>query len=246
MAQADASVAAVRVPFVMIGRFWQVSGVQQYDRAGRLAGFGADPLSITEQPAGVISGTYMTLLSTAALRQGIGAIGHLATRPALRRTGGHGHALTVEFEREIMAVAAARNETTRLLVLEAEPDAMAFWAKQGYRWPVGSRYAQPPLDFDPDTCERLYDEVPVLLMVKDPLDPGGASVPQWLLQDTVKTLYEHWYLGRVRAFAPAAARRAEQFIEKVFSVFGASLAPEDGAVPLGNPPARMPAWERVE
>lgn len=242
--QAGVPAAQARVPFVMIGRFWRVSGLQRYDSAGRLVHFSFDPLLVTEQIASVIAGNYMTLSPQGPESDpgaGIGAIGHLATREHLRRTGGHGGTLVAAFEREIEALAAARGETTRLLVLEAEPDAMAFWARQGYRWPIGSRYAQPPLDFDPATGQRLYDEVPELLMVKNPHDPAATSVDAQLLRHAVHTLYEHWCLARVRAFAPAAAARAEHDVWNIFAAFEASLPADTASVPLGDPPASIPA-----
>lgn len=237
--------ARARVPFVMIGRFWRVLGPQRYDPAGSLIHFGFDPLVVTEQIASVISGNYMTLLPSsergAGAGAGIGAIGHLATRERLRRGGGHGGTLVAQFEREMEATAAARGETTRLLVLEAEPDAMAFWARQGYRWPIGSRYAQPPLDFDPATGARLYDEVPELLMVKDPHNPAATTVDAKLLRQTVRTLYENWCLVRVRGFPPDAAARAEQDVGNIFDAFEASLPAGAVSVPLGDPPSEIPA-----
>ncbi len=240
-AQSGTPAVRNRVPMVMIGRFWRVAGPQVYDAAGRLARFDYDPLVVTEQIASVISGTYMTLLPPASPALGIGAIGHLATREHLRRTGGHGGTLVATFEREVEAIAAARGETTSLLVLEAEPDAMGFWARQGYRWPVGSRYAQPPLDFDPATGERRHDEVPELLMVKNPHDPAATSVDAQLLRHTVRTLYENWCLGWVRAlFPPAAAARAEEYVWKIYAAFEASLPAGGAPVALGDPPAEIP------
>lgn len=243
--QANVPAPQARVPFVMIGRFWRVSGLQRYDSAGRLVHFGFDPLMATEQIASVIAGNYMTLPPQGPEPDpdpgaGIGAIGHLATREHLRRTGGHGGTLVAAFEREMETLAAARGETTRLLVLEAEPDAMAFWARQGYRWPVGSRYAQPPLDFDPATGQRLYDEVPELLMIKNPHDPAATSVDAQLLRHAVRTLYEHWCLARVREFAPAAAARAEGDVWNIFAAFEASLPADTASVPLGDPPTSIP------
>ena len=240
-AQARVAPAREQTPFVMIGRFWRVLGLQRYDAAGRLVRFGFDPLMATEQIASVIDGNYMTMLPPAGPSIGMGAIGHLATREALRRKGGHGGTLVAAFEREIAALAAARGETTGLIVLEAERDAMAFWARQGYRWPVGARYVQPPLDFDPATGARVYDEVPELLMVKDPRDPTATAVDGQLLRQAVRTLYEHWFVGYVRDFPPAAAARAEQDVWDLYAAFEASLPDGEATVPLGEPPASIPA-----
>ena len=239
-ARAGMPTARENVPYVMMGRFWRVAGPQRYDAAGRLAHFGFDPLMVTEQVASVISGNLMPLVPPAVPGASIGAIGHLATREHLRRRGGHGGTLVAQFERAMEALAAARGETLSLLVLEAEPDAMAFWARQGYRWPVGSRYAQPPLDWDPDTGERRYDEVPELLMVKNPHDPGATTVDAQLLRHAVRTLYENWCLARPRTFAPHAAARAEQYVEGVYAAFEASLPAGAASVPLGEPPASIP------
>lgn len=240
-AQAATPAARSDVPYVLMGRFWRVAGPQRYDAAGRLVCFGFDPLMVTEQVASVISGNYMTLVPPAGPGMGIGAIGHLATRETLRRRGGHGGTLVAQFEREMGTVAAARGETLSLLVLEAEPDAMTFWARQGYRWPVGSRYAQPPLDWDPATGERRYDEVPELLMVKNPHDPAATMIDTVLLRHAVRTLYENWCLARARTFAPEAAARAVQYVEGVYAAFEASLPAGAPSVPLGEPPASIPA-----
>ena len=244
-APASVPPAHLRVPYLMMGRFWRVAGPQRYDAAGRLVRFGFDPLMVTEQVASVISGNFMTLVPPAAPRVGIGAIGHLATREQLRRRGGHGGTLVAQFERAMEALAAARGEKLSLLVLEAEPDAMAFWARQGYRWPVGSRYAQPPLDWDPATGERLYDEVPELLMVKNPHDPAAATIDAQLLRHVVRTLYESWCLARTRTFAPEAAARAAEYVEGVYAAFEASLPAGAVSIPLGEPPASIPALRPV-
>jgi hypothetical protein len=249
VARERTTIAEQPVPLVMLGRFWRVSGLQRYDAAGRLVRFDHDSLAVTEHMASVISGQYMSLLTQltqAGRGLAIAAVGHLATRAALRRGGGHGRALVAAFEREIAALAAARGETDCLIVLEAEHDAMTFWAKQGYRWPLGSRYAQPPLEFDPASGERLYDEAPELFMVKDPRHPAATSVPASLLRDTVQTLYDNWCLAQARTFAPHAATRAAEYVGKVYAAFDASLPPGDVAVPLIDPPQERPAWAPVE
>jgi ribosomal protein S18 acetylase RimI-like enzyme len=223
-------------PPIIIGRFWHVSGPQQYDVSGQLRKFSYDPLVMTDSIAGLISGNYMRVLPQQ--KESIGAIGHLATRSHFRRRGGHGTALLQAFEQEVKAIATARGENLQLIVLEAQEDSTAFWAKQGYRWPAGSRYFQPPLEFDPLTGERLHDEVPELLMVKILNDPSATFIDSRLLRDTVYTLYQNWCLSKTAtgSFTKEATQRAKDYVlGKVFTEFIASLPSEGELVPLQDP-----------
>jgi len=224
-------------PLVMIGRFWRVSGSQAYDAAGRLQHFTFDPMTVTDSIMALVSGNYMSLRPVQAGAAGIGAMGHLATRKRFRRGRGHGSALVRVFESEMEGIAKSRGETLLLIALEAEEDSEGFWYKQGYRWAVGTRYAQPPLEFDPTTGERLHDEVPETLMIKIPGQPAATTVGVRVLEDAVRTMYQNWCLEKARAYESAAARRAEEYVMgKVFRDFVASL-PQDGDVPLGPPPS---------
>lgn len=227
-------------PPVIIGRFWHVSGPQQYDASGQLKGFGFDPLIVTDSIMSVISGNYMKLYPPQRQKEGIGAIGHLATRSHFRRGKGHGTVLLQAFEREVEAIAAERGEKLQLIVLEAEEDSWWFWAKQGYRWPAGSRYFQPPLEFDPVTGERLHDEVPELLMVKIWNNSSASQIDSKLLIDTVRTMYQNWCLAKIvtYSFSKEAVQRATDYVMgKIFTDFLASLPPGGESVPLQEPPS---------
>jgi hypothetical protein len=224
-------------PLVLIGRFWRALGPQQYDAAGALRRFVFDPTMALDSIVSVLSANYMSLAWIRDQRAGIGAIGHLATRERFRRGQGHGTALLETFEGEVARIAAARGERLELIALEAQEESEAFWFKRGYRWARGTRYAQPPLDFDRDTGERFYDEVPETLMVKVPGLPMAASVAAPLLVDAVRTMYQNWCLARTVGYPLAAAQRAADYVMgKVLGDFIASLPPDGAPVPLSPPP----------
>jgi len=225
-------------PLVMIGRFWHASGPQLYDASGQLVQFDFNPLAITDNIVSVISGNYMAMQVSQRQGEGIGAIGHLATRDRFRRGQGHGTALLKAFEQEVEMVATMRGERMRLIILEAQADSWWFWAKRGYRWPAGTRYSQPPLDFDPLTGERRFDEVPELLMVKVWDDLAATHVDSKLLMDAVRTIYQNWCLAKTASYSTEAARRARDYVfGKVFAEFVASLPPGGKPVVLREPPA---------
>lgn len=226
-------------PIVLMGRFWRVSGPQEYDVAGRLVRFGFDPLAVTESIVASVSGHYMSLQPVGRAGEAIGALGNIATRMRFRGGQGHGTALTEAFEREMVRIARERGETVRLCILESQDDSQGFWYKRGYRWPQGTRYAQPPLEFDPRTGERLHDEVPETLMVKlaGAGGPDAAVVDAELLTAAVRIMYLNWCLAETRKFPPAAAKRAEEYVlGKVLGEFRASLPPGGQPVALVKPP----------
>ena len=224
-------------PLLLMGRFWRVSGPQRYDAAGRLVRFGFDPLTVTEGIAAAVCGHYMSLQPIGRPAESIGALGNIVTRERFRRGQGHGSALTEAFEREMLRVAQARGETLRLYILESQDDSQGFWYKRGYRWPRGTRYAQPPLEFDPASGERLHDEVHETLMVKLPGQPDAATVDAELLTAAVRIMYLNWCLAETKKFPPAAAQRAEEYVlGKVLGEFQASLPPGGQPVALVKPP----------
>ncbi len=224
-------------PLLMMGRFWRVSGPQRYDPAGRLVRYGFDPLTVTESIAAAVCGHYMSLQPIGRPGESIGALGNIVTREHFRGGQGHGSALTEAFEREMERVAQARGETLRLYILESQDDSQGFWYRQGYRWPRDTRYAQPPLEFDPTTGERIHDEVPETLMVKVPGQPDATEMDAELLTAAVRIMYINWCLAETRKFQPAAARRAEEYVlGKVLGEFRASLPPDGQPVALVKPP----------
>ncbi|MHB8599825.1 MAG: GNAT family N-acetyltransferase [Ktedonobacteraceae bacterium] len=222
-------------PMVLLGRFWRVLGPQIYDHAGQLHHFYYDPLTVSENIVGVISGNYMALLSNHSQKApaGIGAIGNLAIREHFRGGKGHGTFLMNIFEKEMEAIAAFRGEDLQLIALEAQRESVGFWLKNGYRCVEGTRYAQPPLDFDSTTGERTHDEVPETLMVKIPGKPDALYVDTQLLADTVYAMYQNWSLARTISYSPAARKRAEDYVlGKVFAEFRASLPEEESRIRL--------------
>ncbi len=223
---------------IMIGRFWHALGLQQYDPSGQLKEFAFNPLVVTDSIMSVISGTYMSLQGSHREHEGIGAIGHIATRTHFRRGKGHGTVLVEAFEREVETTATARGDKLRLILLEAEPASKGFWVKQGYRWAAGTRYSQPPLEFDPVTGERFHDEVPEYLMVKVWNEPAPTHIDAQLLADAVHTMYQNWCLAKIATYTPEAARHAAAYVfGKVFVEFVDSLPPGGEPVPLQDPPS---------
>jgi ribosomal protein S18 acetylase RimI-like enzyme len=226
-------------PIILMGRYWKVVGPQIYTPEGALKQFTFDPLALSEHIVGVVSANYMSLDPVGREGQGIGAIGHLATREHFQRGYGHGSALLESFEDELNAIAKSQQARVTLIALEAQEDSQAFWYKRGYRWASGTKYAQPPLDFDPVTGERIYDEVPETLMVKIPGQPDATTVDARLLADAVRVMYQNWSLAKVIGFPPAAIQRATDYvIGKVFAEFEASL-PSDGAPVSLTPPPHL-------
>lgn len=212
----------------LIGRFWRVPGVHQYDTAGRLVRFQFDPLSATESIASFIVGSYIALDE----KSGMGAISYLVSRPGLRKGGGHGSTLAAQLEGDFRRYAETQGHTLRLMLLESEPDARPFWYKMGYRWPVGSDYVQPAMTIDPDTGEPRSPEVPELLMVK-PVDDTD-SIARVDLLDAVRCLYREWYDAPTKN--DAARQRLESYLfADLLGRFAASL-PTGERIPLGTPP----------
>jgi hypothetical protein len=221
---------------IMIGRFWRTLGPQLYDASGRLQQFAFNPLVTTDNIIGASSGTYMSMEPSQRKYLSLGAIGHLVTRDHFRGGQGHGTALLKAFEQEVEGLAIERGDKLQLILLEAQADSRGFWAKEGYLWPVGSRYAQPPLEFDPVTGERFHDEVPEYLMVKIWNDPVATHIDSKLLTDAVRIMYQNWCLEKIATYTPEAAKRATDYvIGKVFAEFVASLPQGGEPVPLENP-----------
>jgi ribosomal protein S18 acetylase RimI-like enzyme len=222
---------------VLIGRFWQTSGPQQYTPAGALQQFVYDPHVSAQHIVSLIAGSYLPLRTERALPGpcGIGAISYLATRALFRRGQGHGSTLVEAFENEVVQIAAARGHTVSLIFVEAGAGAPEFWYRCGYRWPQHVVYAQPPIDFDEQTGAPKFLEVPEVLMVKV-LDGDGQMIENDLLIDVVKTVYHYWYLGFGNDFTPEAAERATNYVmQKVFQSFLDSL-PQTRFSPLIQPP----------
>ncbi|HLV97670.1 MAG TPA: hypothetical protein VKT82_03235 [Ktedonobacterales bacterium] len=222
----------VPLDYTMIGRFWSVSGLQQYSPNGTLMKYHFDPLTVTNSVAAVVTGNYIALEKHPGL--GIGGIGQAASRPGMRGQG-HGKFVVEAFEAEMSRIAAASGQQLCLMVLEAEEASRPFWAGRGYRYPIGTRYKQPPIDYDRVTGKPLFPAVPELLMVKPIGDDTDEAVDRALLIDAVHSLYNKWYMFD---YIPEKARpEAEAYVfGTLFRDFLDSLPPGDGPVPLVLPP----------
>ncbi|MBX3063121.1 MAG: hypothetical protein KF726_09100 [Anaerolineae bacterium] len=219
---------------VRLCRSFRVSGAHHYDADGKLVKFQFDPLAVVESAVCIISGGYIDLRSVGRPQDASAGIGHMATRVHFRRKG-HAQAVTRQFEEEIAAIAEANGQTLKVILLEAEPGSRPFWASCGYRYPAGSRYYQPPIDFNLDTGERLFDEVPELLMGKVFATTSAESIDKALLMDAVKALYQRWYGGEGNN--PEATQKIQDYVfGKLFEDFASSLSSEDSRIPLVMPP----------
>jgi hypothetical protein len=224
-------------PMIMIGRYWQTLGSQLYDDQGKLIQFHYDPLTTSEHLAAVVSGSYMSMSETGSPGESIGVMSHLVTREGFRRKYGHGTSLMQAFERDVYHIAANRDEHPALILLEAQQQSLQFWYNHGYRWPAKTRYAQPPLEFDPVTGEHLYDPVPEILMVKMLGARANTYIDVTLLKRAVQTMYNFWFLSALESYPPEAQEKARAYIDEVFADFVSSLPEEPSTILLTDPPA---------
>lgn len=220
-------------PVLMWGRFWMVSGAQQYDADGRLQRFDYNPLVASRQIAAMINADYLPLPLPGEPHAAMGGIGQMATRPGLRGQG-HANALVQLFEEQARIIAQQRGHTLKMMVLEAEKAARRFWARMGYRYPQGARYYQPPIAYDHQTGEPITKAVPEMIMVKFTDGPAPAAVDRALLVEVVRTLYERWYLPD--GLSDAAREKVESHLfGTLFADFLDSL-PDTDTIPLIMPP----------
>lgn len=220
----------------MIGRFWRASGRHTYSPDGALQHFDFDPLVATESVACVVTGNYFSLQEATGQAVGIGAIGYLATRSAMRRGRGHGTQLTAALETFLQARASELGETLRAIILESLPAAQPFWAKMGYRWPENSRYIQPPLNFDPQTGEATSDTADEYFMLKFMDGTPTEQISYDEMVNLVRVTYEHWYHPQLDT--PQATERANQYIMgELLNTFAESIKTPDNVVRLVLPPA---------
>ena len=174
----------------------------------------------------LIAGCYLRLDTAEFDGQGIGFIEYLVTRRAFRQHGYAGSLLS-RFEYEMQQIAASRGERLRLILGEVEPELMPFKRKRGYRWPMGSHYAQPPVAFDPLTGVPLTAEVPKRIMVQS----WGMPIHSRLLSSAVEVVFRERYLPR--DFERQAALNAETYImERIYAPFVASLVSEGDHIVL--------------
>jgi hypothetical protein len=218
--------------YLMVGRFWSVSGLQQYSPDGTLTKYHFDPLTVTKSVAAVVTGDYISLEKHKGL--GIGGLGQAASRSGMRGQG-HGKFAVEAFEAEMIHIAAAHEQQLCMMILEAEMTSRRFWAGRGYRYPIGTRYMQPPIDYDRVSGRPLFPAVPEMLMVKPLGSSMGSSIDRELLIDAVHSLYNKWYLFD---YIPHKARpEAEAYVfGTLFKNFLDSLPLGDGPVPLVLPP----------
>lgn len=217
--------------FIMIGRFWRVSGRHRYTPEGALAHFEFDPMVTTESVVSVVCGDAISHYSETLGRQvSVGAIGYMATRPALRGKGGHGSHLLAAFENRLRQQAEQSGEPLHAVVLESEDRAARFWSKMGFRAGAGSRYTQPPLSFDPQTGEPLTQPAPETFMIKFLDGTPADQINRDALVDWVRVIYQRWYSPVLDNDAATLRARALVF-DEMLGRFRDSLPPGE-MVPL--------------
>jgi deoxyhypusine synthase len=149
------------------------------------------------------------------------ALGHQVTASCLRSLGirGVGKRLWSRALEEAAKWARERDGKLLYSFLEAEPDSIGFWTKQGYRWPKGLHYWQPPLEFDSSGAFR-FPEVPELpLLMPFESTVSREQIDRDLLQNMIATVYQNWSLAKYRTIlSPAAMQRAESYV--MGEVFG--------------------------
>jgi ribosomal protein S18 acetylase RimI-like enzyme len=212
---------------LLLGRFWETYGACRYNPDGQLVYFEYDPLTITRHIAGMISGNYISLPTRG---ESFGAIGQLATRPA-HRNQKHGSQLVKAFEELAQQTAEEKQEVLVLNVLESEERARGFWTKMGYLYPQDSDYIQPPIDYDLETGEPLFEPVSEMLMVK--LTQVSNTIQKGLLLQVLASLYESWYMPETTT-SQAKQRVEELVLGKYYIHFEQSIAHHQ-VVPLVKP-----------
>jgi GNAT superfamily N-acetyltransferase len=175
----------------------------------------------------LIAGCYLSLEKTGYHSQGIGFIEYLVTRPGYRNQG-HASALLAGFEAAVQEIASKRGEQLDLILGEVGQDLVSFKRKRGYQLLPGSRYAQPPIAFDPHSGAPLSDPLPMLLMLKTWVQP----LPVELLLSAVGYVFAQRY-GLRRQSGPAADNAAAFISQQVFTIFASSLRTVEGMVILG-------------
>jgi GNAT superfamily N-acetyltransferase len=217
---------------IMMGRFWRVSGRHRYAPDGQLLHFEFDPFVATESIASVLVANYFTHESAVlGKRVGVGAIGYLATRPALRGKGGHGRYLTAAFETALQQRAADRGDYLLGAMLESEDRARQFWSKMGFRYAEGSRYMQPPLNYNPETGEPTSNTAPETFMIKRMDGAPTESIDRTELLEWLRLMYERWYSPELNNDAATARARALVF-DELFGIFRDSLPNDSNPIPL--------------
>jgi hypothetical protein len=175
--------------------------------------------------AGIVVGEVMLLSADAAMF----AIGYLATNPLLKKLSfrGVGSALLQEASTASAAVAHEIGRSIVYDITEAEPASLGFWKKQGFLWPEGSVYFQPPIKFN-ENGERLFDEVSETLLLRK-YSGERNKIASKELSDTVSVLYDNWFIPSPQASCSAAAHQKihDYVMADVFGKFAHSIAGQE-------------------
>ncbi|MFP4322697.1 MAG: hypothetical protein ACLFTK_09610 [Anaerolineales bacterium] len=221
--------------FVMLARVWRCVGRHTYSPAGELRHFCYDPLSITESIVAVVVASYLTYTAPQAGQTvALGAISYLVTRPAFRRTAGHGGHLLALLEDALRARAQAQGIPLRGMMLESEDRARLFWGRQGFRYVPGSQYIQPPLHFDAQTGLPTSDTAQETFMVRLMDDAPHDRIARADLLAWLACMVDAWYDPHLAN--PQAQAQARQLIYKeLLGVYQQSIAHHPDPLPLVDP-----------
>lgn len=158
-----------------------------------------------------VSGAIVELLPLSGGRA-LGAVGHALVSPTLRGRGA-GQQLMDAADAAMARHAAARGWRVEANILESEAGAARFWSRQGYRWPEGMRFWQPPLAYAPDGTPAL-PHIPLFLMIRHP--EHGQQMPAALVAEYTDALLRQWYRDELPTLVaePAACERARQWFDQ--------------------------------
>ena len=131
----------------------------------------------------------------------LGAIGHALVSPTLRGRGA-GQQIMDAADAALERYAALRGWRVEAHILESEAGAARFWSRQGYRWPEGMRFWQPPLAYTPDG-EPALPHIPLFLMIRHPQHP--QQIPAALVEEYTRALLAQWYRDELPKQVPGAA-----------------------------------------
>jgi len=235
---------SLEFPYVLVARILRVEGNHKYDLDGNLIKFGLDTNVVTERIVSFASGNYMPIWKKGKGRtkEGIGAIGHLATVKKFRKDKRYSHGTRIlnHFIKIMEEIARKRGERLLAIALEAGDESKGFWYKKGFRWPENTVYAQPPLIFNLTTGKPKFDEVPQYLMIlnRDHTD----KISKELVLDIVRTMYYYWCIKKYESVKNGQTKRAiaGYIWGKVFKRFVRSVKEYEGKnIRLISPPNRL-------
>jgi hypothetical protein len=158
-------------------------------------------------------------------------IGNVTTSLKIQRKLGIGTRLWQASLRAAEFEARRANRRLMYAVAEAEDESLGFWAKLGFKQPLGVEYYQPPLDFD-DRGTPTY-EVERETLVILPLQDNCLSIQRDDLKEIIQDIYWNWGLRpSVHRLSSAAMARAREYVMGQVLTRTIESFPSDDLIPL--------------